>query len=450
MNVYLDSTLRWMAAYRVPVILLSATLPPKRRAELVAAYLGKKPVIPTEYNTAYPLLTWTDGEEIHEASVDMKQAQKCIAVEQISESALPQVLGEKLSDGGCAAVIVNTVKFAQRLSEQLEQALPDCTVICFHSRFLATDRARIEQELLQRIGKNGTSQERSRVIVVGTQVLEQSLDLDFDYMVTELCPMDLLLQRSGRLHRHTRGRPAAVSKPVLAILQPDDEKMTSSSERIYGKWLLQQTERYLPDMLSIPSCIPVLVGEVYAGARTEEELADKAWVNYSSKMKEKRRKAQVFCIDAEDLDDPDECDTMLYFLDDETGDNEQKAIAAVRDTEETMEVLVMQEADAESLRLIAGKRAGQIIPATQTPTEEEALDIARERLRLPSSFSKSYQFDRTVSELRKMPQQWAKSKWLAGEMLLVFDKEYCTELAGCRLNYDRKRGLIEEWNENST
>ena len=105
--------------------------------------------------------------------------------------------------GGCAGVIVNTVKKAQAVARMLREALPEKEVQVFHAQFLMPDRAAREQELMERIGKHSTPAQRDGLIVVGTQVLEQSLDIDFDVMVTELCPMDLLLQRIGRLHRHT-------------------------------------------------------------------------------------------------------------------------------------------------------------------------------------------------------------------------------------------------------
>ena len=87
----------------------------------------------------------------------------------------------------------------------------------FHAQFLMPDRAEKERTLLRRLGKHSTRAERDRLIVVGTQVMEQSLDIDLDFLVTELCPMDLLLQRIGRLHRRVdrTDRPAAVANGAV-------------------------------------------------------------------------------------------------------------------------------------------------------------------------------------------------------------------------------------------
>jgi CRISPR-associated endonuclease/helicase Cas3 len=76
----------------------------------------------------------------------------------------------------------------------------------FHSRFTAGDRADIESAVLQRFGPDSGAAERPGRILIATQVIEQSLNLDFDVLVSDLAPIDLLIQRAGRLRRHLRTR----------------------------------------------------------------------------------------------------------------------------------------------------------------------------------------------------------------------------------------------------
>ena len=108
---------------------------------------------------------------------------------------------------------MNTVKRAQRLAERLSEEFSD-SVELLHSAFLSSSRTVKEQNLLTELGKEGKRPHFK--IVVGTQVLEQSLDIDFDVMITDLCPMDLLLQRIGRLQRHKRSRPPGM-KALIAM-----------------------------------------------------------------------------------------------------------------------------------------------------------------------------------------------------------------------------------------
>ena len=211
MNCYLDRALEWLGWYKVPVILLSATLPARRRAELVEAYQQKKavPDAPWKTSCGYPLLTWTDGAEVKQTAIPPDAPGKTVQLTTLTEPELPALLRRKLAEGGCAGVIVNTVKKAQKIAQLLRESLPDKEVQLFHAQFLMPDRAARENQLMARIGKGSEPERRNDLIVVGTQVMEQSLDIDLDVLVTELCPMDLLLQRIGRLHRHRRSRPAA-------------------------------------------------------------------------------------------------------------------------------------------------------------------------------------------------------------------------------------------------
>ncbi len=101
-------------------------------------------------------------------------------------------------------------------------------VTLFHARFTLGDRLRIEEDVLRRFGKRSTAKDRRGQIVVATQVIEQSLDLDFDEMVSDLAPIDLVLQRAGRLRRRPRDErgnpvdgPDRRGQPVLRVLTPE-------------------------------------------------------------------------------------------------------------------------------------------------------------------------------------------------------------------------------------
>lgn len=434
MNIYLDHTLTWMGAYQVPVIILSATLPPKRRMELVKAYLNqrKMPEISQPCDAmAYPVLTWTNGTQIMQKKIQKDKSDKYISVMRIYESDLTALLLNKLSEGGCAGVIVNTVNHAQQLSRELSKKLPDFEIICFHSRFIATDRAETEKFLLKRVGKYSAPEERNKLIVIGTQVLEQSLDIDFDYMITELCPMDLLLQRSGRLHRHDRIRPEKLKSPELTVLYPDEEHKNV----IYSEWILHQTEKYLPDYLSIPECIPELISKVYDASENIEETEHEMYQKYCDTLQEKQRKAKKYCIDSGRIASK-RYHTLDYFLNDDVG-NSQEAEASVRDTDETIEVLVLQKVSAYQYCLISEKLLFDI---TQVP-DDEGEAIARQRLRLPRQFSQNYNFSSVIKALDIMPKIWRDSKWLKGELLLLLDENAEAELLGERLYYSQTYGL---------
>ncbi len=188
MNCYLDRALTWLGRYKVPVILLSATLPAKRRVELVRAYLNGRtaPDGPWQTCRGYPLLTWTDGKRVEQTTIPLEAEPRRVETFPLTEEQLTDTLRSALREGGCAGVIVNTVKKAQAIAARLRAELPEYEVVVFHAQFLMPDRAAKEEALMKRIGKHSTPEQRDKLIVVGTQVLEQSLDIDLDFLVTEL------------------------------------------------------------------------------------------------------------------------------------------------------------------------------------------------------------------------------------------------------------------------
>lgn len=453
MNTYLDRALSWLGRYQVPVILLSATLPAQRREELVAAYLGVKTVGRALFsNRGYPLLTWTAGTSVQQQVVELSTKQRQVTLQTATEHALSRLLEEALAEGGCAGIIVNTVKKAQTLARQLQERMKDSQVFLFHAQFLMPDRAERERVLLERLGKRSTAVERDKLIVVGTQVLEQSLDIDFDLLVTELCPMDLLLQRIGREHRHPSHdpqRPPRLREARCIVLTAEDG-FDEGSKAVYGEWLLWRTQRLLPTAVRLPEDISSLVQNTYGWGEqdvlSETEESKHAWELYQLKEKSKQERARSFTIlpprKRKTLSRPEVLDDWMGK---EGAHSETQARAAVRDGDPSIEVLVMMRYRDGSVRFLPWQEGGVPVPTDGPPSQEESRAIARQRLRLPGYFSRRWTIDDVIGELeeqnRRFLAPWQQAPMLCGELVLLLDEEFSASLAGTKLVYDKERGL---------
>jgi CRISPR-associated endonuclease/helicase Cas3 len=282
MSTLLQRLLGWLRAAGTSVVILSATLPEETRRELLQAYAGVAEAPPAPY----PCITWAMEGEVGVAPIQDVQERR-LRLELISRDSecIIQALGDALHEGGCAAVICNTVGRAQEVYSTLRLArvVPDENLILFHARFPLRWRQAIEADVLTRFGKNG--ERPHRAIVVATQVIEQSLDLDFDLLVSEMAPVDLLLQRAGRLHRHEReSRPASVSTPQVLVMRPEIENGVptfGADEYVYERYVLLRSwlaVRHL-DEVALPDDTASLIEAVYGdeGPPTEDlspEMAD--------------------------------------------------------------------------------------------------------------------------------------------------------------------------------
>ncbi len=448
MTVYLRAALAWLGAYHVPVILLSATLPSEKRIELTEAYLGKTGV-PGAWreSKAYPLLTWTDGDTIHCRRISSDGGGKSeVRIIRKEKGDVAELLSAQLKGGGCAAVILNTVADAQTVASVLRERMPDKEIMLVHARFTADDRAAWEGALLRRMGKYSTPADRDGLIVVGTQVMEQSLDIDADIMVTELCPMDLLLQRIGRLHRHRRQRPTLLKTACCVVLAPG-----SSSNAIYGQWLLQQTEWHLPNVVTLPDNIPALVQAVYA-TPAGDAAQDAAWLEHNDRVGKKRTEARAYVLGKPNGSATSPRRNALYgLLNSDMADDERYGNAAVRDGEPSLEVLVMVLHGDGRVGFVPWVEGGNTVSAAHIPSHEEALAIARQRLRLPQRFSYDRRImDKTIRELEDMTRryipEWQAAGLLHGELFLLLDDNMEATLCGHRLQYGRTYGLMV-WKE---
>ena len=444
MNTYLDCALKWLSAYHVPVILLSATLPGKRREELLRAYSGGKVPLAFRKTQEYPLLSWTDNKQLHKEAVSTEGESRAVLIERCSEEQAIAEL-EKAIAHGCAGFIVNTVKRAQELWKVLKNICPNAIILMDHSRYLTPDRLHHEQEILSRVGKASTPEQRKGVLVIGTQVLEQSLDLDFDLLVTDLCPMDLLLQRIGRLHRHSRQRPSGLETPRCLVLGAHEE-LEKGSASVYGDYLLLRTRALLPERIRLPEDISPLVQQAY-----DEELwspedspeYELARDKYRISQSQKREGATVY-----QLRPPSKRGRSIRgLLDGKENFTDAKARAAVRDGVVALEVLIVQRDEEGEMNLLSKGHFGERYRPDTQPSMEESRIIASQRLRLPSHFSENHCIDTIIRELEKQTSRflsiWLQAPMLQGELFLVLNSQGTAELGGMELCYDSEIGLIE-------
>lgn len=319
MSTIIDRLLRWCGEMGVPVILLSATLQVGRKGQLLSAYAGQD--LPEEYQTpqAYPLITYINSSgavkyaEVQGTSNE-KQVQLAVLsgglnhLDRVAEKAIDTV---KL--GGCLCIFMNTVTEAQQLyqiTSELLKEMPEygeIELILFHGRFCAGDRDKIEKRCLQAFDKQSIGQEGEhdnprpkRAIVIATQVVEQSLDLDFDFMFSALAPIDLLLQRMGRLFRHmNRLRLAHIKAPVFTLLTPEEVNDMGLTGKVYHPYILLLSLQELENkkVVKLPQDISSLINKVYSAEPPERNtILWEHWHNKCSEDRDFERNANQFLI----------------------------------------------------------------------------------------------------------------------------------------------------------
>jgi CRISPR-associated endonuclease/helicase Cas3 len=276
-STLLERLLEWLALLGSPVIALSATLPLSTRHALVSAYAKGCGCAEPEMPIAqYPRLTAFTKEGLTvQPFLASPHVTRSLNLRWVNDPDWITTLQEKLTDGGCVAVICSTVNRAQEVFGQLRdrQYFAEDELGLFHGRFLFIDRERIEKECLARFGKlkDPNTKRPKRYVLVATQVIEQSLDLDFDLIISDLAPIDLLLQRSGRLHRHEdrTDRPIKLLQPTMWLISPElDESGKADfgdSGFIYDRHVLLRTWLTLRDQTSVqlPEQMDSLIESVY-------------------------------------------------------------------------------------------------------------------------------------------------------------------------------------------
>ena len=194
---------------------------------------------------------------------------------------------EAAESGAQVAVICNLVDVAQALYKKLKLKTTGelIEIDLFHSRFRFLDRKAKENGVIHNFGFGG-DRAKGRILVA-TQVVEQSLDIDFDWIVTQLCPVDLLFQRIGRLHRHSknnRGRPNTFSRPRCTVLLPADDDYGGTGVVYANTRVLWRTEQMLLKVgkVDFPEAYRAWIGGVYqeGGWGTEPEWVEIGFAEY--------------------------------------------------------------------------------------------------------------------------------------------------------------------------
>lgn len=471
MSQYLYKVLNWLGAYGVPVIVLSATLPGDKRKQLIDAYLTQEsapvkeydpvfdkekpeaPPFPTWATTCdYPIITFTDGGDIHQEKICGERRPLEVALKVLpDDEQIALVLEDLLSEGGCAGIIVNTVKRAQNIARTLRQFFNE-DVQLLHSRFLAVDRAQKEKDLFAKLGADSEREGRrpKRCIVVGTQIFEQSCDLDFDVLISDICPMDLLIQRIGRLHRHKRKRLSKLLRARCFITGMNDADFDRGAELIYGKYLLMNTRALLPARITLPDDIPRLVQGTYRpeGLPMPPDLQQEYEIA-KGKQEQKITKKIAKTYDFQISDPYKGMGDLVGWLDTSVTDDPsgKRGEAAVRDTEDSLEVLVVQRSGKEFYMLPwLAKFKGRKIPSDVPPEMELARAMVECSIQLPRELC--WKLDDTIRELEKIAlyelRVWQQSPWLKGELFLVLDEKLGTELCGYHLQYDQHYGMLSK------
>lgn len=434
---------------------------------------------------AYPLLTYTEGRIARSMRIEQGCVAREIDVSLLGDDIadLLETLSAALANGGCAGVICSTVSRAQEATECLSEALGPGDVMLTHSRFSDLDRMANEERLRSLLGPRATSENGRRprrLVVVGTQVLEQSLDIDFDLLVTDVAPVDLVLQRLGRLHRHNRGqgeceRSQLLQRPMCLVrgveeFGTDGPRFSKGICSVYDHASLLEslavlglTDDGAHTRVCLPGDISPLVQRAYRGGGDSVPLAwqeayEQARLAREGQLTRKARRAgtcllaSVVPLMENERTLVDMCERSIEGGGRADADKGQRA---VRDTQETVEVLLLQETEGGLCLLpwIGDERNG-VDPGSRVPTAlEPSADVARLvaqcAVRLPLSMCSLDKLDELIDELEencgKWTAAWQDSPWLAGRLVLALRQEdgdeFVADVCGWRVSYTRRGGL---------
>ena len=303
----LEEVLRQQKISGGSAILLSATLPERQRRQLCAAWSASLDQMGE--STPYPLITWTSGDNPIPFTLELDQYPKDfdVAVEPIRvpemkpDETLLQRIVVAAEAGAQVALVCNLVNAAQGLAKTLRN-MTTVPVDLFHARYCYHHRQEKELAVINCFGPEGDR--ATGRILVATQVVEQSLDIDFDWLITQLCPVDLLFQRIGRLHRHIREhRPPGFESPTCTILLPEGDDYGLHGNIYANTRILWRTAKKLlsaPEgRITFPDAYRSWIESVYMEDAwgNEPEAVEKGYEKFKYEIEEIKKYKARYMVD---------------------------------------------------------------------------------------------------------------------------------------------------------
>lgn len=473
MNSYLTKVLTWLGAYGVSVVALSATLPAERRQALLRAYRRCAPVTAASPLTGpggdgpgessgetegYPLLSWTASGEVSSRPVAASSRRTVVSIDALGGGVVDDVaplvalLRDVLSGGGCAAIVRNTVARVLQTATVLRQVFPGEVTVA-HSRFITADRMVNDARLLARFGPPRPGVTRpERHIVVASQVIEQSLDVDFDVIITDLAPVDLILQRMGRLHRHERPRPPKLRTAGMWITGADfgyepPLLEPGAADYVYHRYPLLRSAAVLQPRFGhtvrLPEDIASLVGLAYGadpvGPLGWQAEIDRQHFRWCHDIERREAEASKFQI----ADPGPPGSAILGWVSGSVGETDDGAQGQgqVRDGQPSLEVIVLEHDESGrwwTPSWLPDGQGGLSVPTDHLPSERVAGAMLQCTVRLPVGLSTENAEDFLRQQI---PPSWRQSKSVYRLPVITVGGDGFGQVGERVVRYTRELGL---------
>jgi CRISPR-associated endonuclease/helicase Cas3 len=398
----IERLVAWLRGLGCRVVVMTATLPAERRKALLMAWHGDDSPLPAEQwkearGTSYPRLSWVGDHGIRSTSFTASRQQRVrflshpSPVDAVADQAMAWA-----EQGARVLVIANKVARAQQIYRRLD-SVPSTL---FHARFPMDQRLSIEKQVLERFGPSGSA--TGGHVLVATQVAEQSLDIDFDVLLSDPAPIDLLLQRQGRIHRHSRNRPKGFEQSVVHVVDMEKElPIPDLTSYVYDRWLVLRSLAWLRQnsLVALPEDIDRGVQEVYG--------------DWEPEATERLREALEEC-----------CDAHLRELEDMKKIARQAALdepADWRISNKDSATVDDEKAEAGSLRFGTrlGSKSVSVIPV-------KPLDLTEFRARRHDLVKKHFRISDPrlikIVEDTPTPPRWGSTSGLSAHLPLLLDE----------------------------